>query len=335
MGTPSQDQLHRVVELACRAPSTHNTQPWRWRIVGDTSVELYADRSRQLAVADPDGRNLMISCGAVLHHALEAARSLGLEPTVTLSAVGSDQDLLARVTFSPAQPPADAATRLLIMEQRCTDRRRFTSWPVPDSRLNTLAQAAAGWGAQAIPITDVTARFRAELLMEQAMTLQAVDTRFSDEQAAWVERGDLDGIRTSNAVPPVAGRLAARPNRFLGETGMPAAERMVESSDGLMAICTAYDAPESWLQAGHTLSALWLHATRAGMSIVPLSQVIEVPETRDALHHDVFADATRPQLVLRVGWQEIARTTLPRTSRRPLADVLMRDDERAQVDHHE
>jgi hypothetical protein len=335
MGTPSQGLLHRVIELACRAPSTHNTQPWRWRIVGDTSIELYADRTRQLAVADPDGRNLVISCGAALHHALEAARALGLAATVDLSAMGSDQDLLARVAFTPAQPPADAATLLLTMEQRCTDRRRFTSWPVPDSRLNILAQAASGWGAQAIPITDVTARFHAELLMEQAMTLQAEDSRFTDEQAAWVEHSDLDGVRASNAVPPTSGRLAARPNRFSGEIGIPAGERMVESSDGLMAICTAYDDPDLWLQAGHTLSALWLHATRAGMSIVPLSQVIEVPKTREALHHDVFADVTRPQVLLRVGWQEIARTTLPRTPRRPFADVLMRDHERAQAGHHE
>jgi hypothetical protein len=323
MATPSPSRLQRVLELACRAPSAHNTQPWRWRIIGDTSIELYADRTRQLAVADPDGRNLIISCGAALHHALEAARALGLAPTIEPGPARSDPDLLARVGFSPAREPADAATRLLIMHQRRTDRRRFTSWPVPDSQLAALAQAASGWGASAIPITDVTARFRAELLMERAMTLQAADSRFSDEQAVWIERSAVDGVPSSVAVPHSAGVLPASPTRFLTETGLAPSERTVEGSDGLMAITTTYDAPDSWLQAGQTLSALWLHATRAGLSIVPLSQAIEVTDTRDALHHEVLGDLTRPQLLLRVGWQEIARTTLPRTPRRPLSDVLV------------
>ena len=97
----------------------------------------------------------------------------------------------------------------------------------------------------------------------------------------------------------------------------------MESSDGLVAICTGHDDQAAWLRAGQTLSALWLHATRAGLSIVPLSQVIEVPETRGALHEDVFAGMAHPQLLLRVGWQEIARTTLPRTPRRPLDEVLL------------
>jgi hypothetical protein len=310
MTTPSPSRLQRVIELACRAPSAHNTQPWQWRIVGDAAIELYADRTRQLSFADPDGRNLMISCGAALHHAVEAARSLGMAPAVELSPVPYDDDLLARVELSPAREPEDATTRLLIMEQRATDRRRFTSWPVPDSRLATLTQAASGWDARAIPITDDATRFRAELVMERAMTLQAADRRYADEQAIWLERG------TPGSVP--------------SGIGVQRGTRIMEGSDGLMAICTSYDDHEAWLQAGQTLSALWLHATRVGLSIVPLSHAIEVPETRYALHHDVFGDLAHPQLLLRVGWQEIARTTLPRTPRRPLADVLVR----AQVDCH-
>ena len=59
---------------------------------------------------------------------------------------------------------------------------------MPDARLTKLAEAAAGWGAYAIPVTDVTARFRAELLMERAMTVQAADRRFAEEQAGWIEQ---------------------------------------------------------------------------------------------------------------------------------------------------
>ena len=210
------------------------------------------------------------------------------------------------------------------MERRCTDRRRFTAWPVPDAQLQRLAEAASGWGASAVPVTDVTARFRAELLLDRAMTLQAADPRFASEQVSWIAHTRADGIPTSSATPPASGR-AERPNRFVADAPRDsgASPRIVESADGLLAICSTHDDQASWLQAGQTLSEMWLSATGAGLSIVPLSQVIEVPETRQALRHDVFADAAQPQLLVRIGWQEIARATLPRTPRRPLDEVLV------------
>lgn len=75
--------------------------------------------------------------------------------------------------------------------------------------------------------------------------------------------------------------------------------------------------------AGETLSALWLRATREGLSVVPLSQVVEVSSTRRSLSHELPEHRSEPQVVLRLGWQEISRSTLPRTPRRPLHDVLL------------
>jgi nitroreductase len=320
MTTPSRNRLRRVVELALRAPSVHNTQPWRWRLVDRSTLELLADRSRQLSMADPFGRNLALSCGAALHHAVHGAEAMGLAPKVDLLPEGAEEDLLATIRFSAGVAPRDADARLAALDERCTDRRRFTSWPVPDSRLHRLAERASGWGAYAIPVTDVTARFRVELLLERAMMLQAADGRFAAEQAEWVQSHRRDGVPLPNALPP--GHQPERPNRFVGIATEAMGSRVVESSDGLIAICTAKDDLRSWLQAGETMSALWLDATRAGLSIVPLSQVVEVPETLRILHEDVFAGMARPQILLRVGWQEIARTTLPRTPRRPIEDVL-------------
>src|SRR5678815_5003933 len=90
----SRTVLRRIIELACRAPSVHNTQPWRWRIRG-AELELHADRSRQLQVGDPQGRNLVISCGAALHHAQVAAGALGWEARVDRVPFGTASTLLA------------------------------------------------------------------------------------------------------------------------------------------------------------------------------------------------------------------------------------------------
>ena len=65
-----------ILTLACRAPSVHNTQPWRWRVHGDR-LDLFADYRRQLVYADPARRDLLVSCGAALHHLQVVCAGLG------------------------------------------------------------------------------------------------------------------------------------------------------------------------------------------------------------------------------------------------------------------
>src|SRR5581483_1336980 len=55
--------LERAAEAARLAPSIHNTQPWAFHVTSE-ALEMRLDRSRGLCVADPDGREALISCGA-------------------------------------------------------------------------------------------------------------------------------------------------------------------------------------------------------------------------------------------------------------------------------
>ncbi len=103
-------EMRSILELARRAPSVHNTQPWRWRIDGRV-LELRADRSRQLRVADPLGRNLMISCGCALHHAVVGAGALGWRASVDLLPERAEPDVLARLHLVPVEVPDDSRER--------------------------------------------------------------------------------------------------------------------------------------------------------------------------------------------------------------------------------
>jgi len=323
MSAPTRLLTHRIIELACLAPSVHNTQPWRWRIRNDHLIELWADRDRQLRVADPDGRNLAISCGAALHQFMVAARALGAIPSVELTPRSGEPDLLAVIRLTPGRVEPDAADSLEVLERRRTDRRRFTSWPIPESRLAHLTRAAAGWGAYAIPIVDVGARFHAELLLRRALITQQSDERFAEEQRTWTGHSSVDGVPLPNAAPESRLATSDRPNRFAPETAAETTDALVESSDGLVALCTVMDDQRSWLETGQVLSALWLRATADGLSLVPLSQVIEVAETRHALQHEVFTGLAHPQILLRIGWQQISRASLDPSPRRPVSDVLL------------
>jgi hypothetical protein len=320
MTTVPEQTLRRMVELACRAPSVYNTQPWAWRLQPD-GIELYADHQRRLGVADPNGRELTISCGAALHHAQVACRAMGWAPAVERLPDPGSPALLARIHLSPAVPPRSAAADLAALHDRRTDRRRFTSWPVPDERVEKLASVARAEETGAVAITDVTERFRVELLVSRALQLQARSADLVAEQQVWLDRRRGDGV-PSATVPDRPATETSHRSRF-GLGSLDDSGRDVEGADGLLVLCADDDDRESWLRGGEGLSALWLHAVRSGLSIVPLSQVVEVSETRAALRHEIFGGLAHPLLLVRVGWQAIGRSQLEPTPRRPLADVLL------------
>ncbi len=312
--------VHGLVGLATRAPSVHNTQPWLWRFRNDT-IELYADWTRRLEASDPVGRNLVISCGAALHHLRVAARANGWSPSVTYLADDEDPTLLARVRLSPAPPPPTATADLRAIRERCTDRRRFTSWPVPDGRMSQLARLVEEQHGHAAPLTDPSDRFRVEMLVARAKRVQQRDTRISAEAERWTDHDTYDGVPSAH-LPQTNGLPESQRGRFTG--GLLEDEgRDVESGDGLIVLYDADDSTCGWLRAGESLSTLWLGAVQDGISVVPLSQVVEVSETRDALQHQVLGGDAVPLLLVRVGWQAISRSHLEPTPRRPVEEVLL------------
>ncbi|PWN03316.1 hypothetical protein DJ010_09395 [Nocardioides silvaticus] len=310
--------VERLVELACLAPSVHNTQPWRWHAVGDR-LFLHADRSRQLVHEDPSGRNLVISCGAALDHLRFAARALGLTADITRFPDGPRSDLIAVVDLRHGLPSPTAAEDIALLRQRCTDRRRFTSWPVHALAREVLVAAARRRGALAVAVTEPGQRIELELLSRRAHHLRSLNRAALEEQASWVGPGrPTDGI-PSSVLPDQVGPA---PTRF-GPGTLTEERAVVESTDGMIVLGGRDDDRAGWLRTGEALSSLWLRATRDGLSVVPLSLPVEVPSVRGELTAALEEPNVVPHILLRIGWQAIGRSELPRTPRRPVADVLV------------
>jgi nitroreductase len=316
------ETLHRIVEIATRAPSAHNTQPWRWR-GGSRTLELLADTTRQLPHTDPDARNLVLSCGTALHHAQVAAGALGWQARVARLPDPDRPDLLACLDLSPGPAPAAAEETLAALDRRCTDRRRFTAWPVPEERQAHLARIANHWGARAVALTDESERYIAERLVRRAHQVQWADPAARAEQAAWRDRGGDDGVPTG-ALPGPTGVVGGHPHRFQGAWDDRSAPDL-EAADGLLVLFDTQDDPAAWLRTGEGLGAMWLAATTGGLALVPLSQVVEVPETRTAFQAEVLGSLAHPLLLVRVGWRSTGRPPPVRTPRRPVSEVLVVD----------
>ena len=322
MSTPSTQLTRELVQMACAAPSVHNTQPWAWRISEDAHVvELYADRSRQLTATDPKGRDLALSCGAALDHLEVAASAFGIGTEVALLPDSEQPDLLARVTLSGGRVDAEHVAMLAALENRLTDRRGFTDWEVPLGGLEHLAEAAVRPGVHVLPLTDPGDVAQAERLVEQARKVHLADPAVVAEREEWTRLATADGVPPEIADPQRRPGAAAPPDRY-ARRREPDPSR-TDRRGALVAICTAKDDLRAWLEAGRALSRLWIGATRKGLMLVPLSQVVEVDETRRTLRHDVFEGMLRPQVLARVGWPESSRPEQSHTPRRPLAEVLL------------
>ncbi|WP_300007551.1 NAD(P)H nitroreductase [Pseudonocardia sp.] len=311
-----QRSVRSALELATRAPSIHNSQPWRW-LLGLRSIHLFADLRRWLPVTDADGRDLAVSCGAALHHLTVALAATGLRCTVRRLPNPAVGDHFAAVELHPGVgAEADPGVAGAIVHRR-TDRRRYLDWEVPTAFVAELIDRAAEYGAVLRPITGAAARAQTVAAIQAAAREQESRTGYHTETALWSggRTGD-DGVPAANLlVDPSSGDSIAR--RFSeGLVTQPA-----EGTDG--ALGTASDDTVSQLRAGEALSAVLLHATQLGLASCPLSQPFEVASTRATLREEVLGGTLSPQLVLRVGWAP-AGPPLPPTPRRALDDSIER-----------
>lgn len=323
MAQPNLRLTHELIRMACAAPSVHNTQPWKWRVVDPSHVELYADRSRGLAALDPRGRDLAISCGAALHHLTVAALGFGVRAEVDLIPEAREPDLLARVSLAAGTLTDQSPDLLAALENRTTDRHGFTDWEVPPGRITQLAAEASAWGARVVPVTEPDLRILLEGLVDRARVTQTANEPVAHEQDQWVARGSSDGIPVELAEPSTRDRVTPRPDRFNRRGVSSDSGRRADDAAVPVLIVTERDDEHAWLQTGQALSALWVRATRSGLSVIPDSQVIENDATR-LLVRQAAPDASGwPQLLVRVGWQESSRGRPSHTPRRDLQDVLI------------
>lgn len=320
--------IEEILALANRAPSVHNTQPWRWRLKGPL-VELNSDYGRHLPQADPTGRDLMLSCGAALHHLQAASAAFGWSAHARRFPDPRHRGTIAEVRLKRTPVPRDAVARLRAIKLRQTDRRRFGSWPVPPQQLAALAVAGSAWGAQVMPVTDAGIRRRLVKLTLRANDLQSKSPHYSLEVAAWVRPHDTHGVPPGN-IPTADSAVHTQDQlarRFPGGTMRDLSPEPAGMEDAMLLVCTSSDDAISQLRAGEAMSAVWLDATDSGLTVVPQTQALEVMETRREIQQDLLNDRAYPQLVLRVGWLTLNRPPIPETPRRAVLDSLTRDSD--------
>jgi hypothetical protein len=324
---PTAEETGRyVVAEAVWAPSVHNTQPWRFVTEGQ-QISLYADADRALPVADPDGRQMMISCGAALFSVRLALRSLGYVPQTRVLPDPAQPALVAQVSWRQRAAVSEFERRLSgQMRRRRTHRGAFDPEPLPDGLLTALRVGAARDGAALRIVTGDGRRVVLAAVVETAERELSLDGERVRELARWAPppgspRGD--GVpataypaRPEPTVPYFPGRDFAHGHGW----GLPplssARHPRVAGVAGLLT--TAADRRVDWVNAGQALQRILLTASDCGAAVALHSQPAELPWLREFIRTQL-SDGAYPHLVLRIGLVTQAAASV----RRDPADVLL------------
>ena len=318
------EELQLVTTFASLAPSIHNTQPWMFVADGHT-LEVRADRERQLSFLDDSSRQLHVSCGAAVEFARLAIRALGYSCVVRLAPRADDPWLIATLTLGTRADARPGERRLYdAAPRRYTDRGPYDDKPVPADVLTRMSDAASEVGCWLRVLNRPGDRLLAAVLLQKAEEIESDDPRYKQELEQWRRSEAADDGVPAAAVPDWPDdRVSDVPLRdFTGSGEQPRPggrhERPDVERDTLILVGSDADDRLSWLRTGRALAAVLLTATDAGLVSQPLGQVTDVMATRAQLQRGLGL-LGHPQLLLRMGYGH----GRPVTGRRPVEETLV------------
>ncbi|BBZ76855.1 putative NAD(P)H nitroreductase acg [Mycolicibacterium anyangense] len=313
--------LANIVELACRAPSVHNSQPWHWVAEG-SELRLFVEPHRVPHATDISGREAIISCGAVLDHLRVAAAAAGVIAVIDRFPNPNDLDHLATVSFSTAALVTDAhrARADAILDRR-TDRLPFA--PPPNwTAFEPVLRSTIDADKAVLHVLPETVRGELAEASRLTESLRRYDSSYHAELQWWTAPYEVsDGVPYSTLVS------ASERERVDIARAFPAGEHpdrrpeVDHDRSTILVLSTYGDTRRDALGCGEVLSDVLLEATMAGLATCTLSHLTELDASRNIIRA-LTGGGFDPQLLIRVGLVPSIATVPPATPRRPLADVL-------------
>jgi len=316
-----------LVRCATLAPSSHNTQCWRFHIA-ETSITITPDFARRCPAVDPDDHHLFVSLGCATENLVHAALAKGLHADARFDADTTDDRRGGIVVGLEATRPSASPLFHAIAERQCT-RGDYDGQALAPPELHQLEQAGTGNG---VSVRLLTARTDMENVLAWVVagnTAQMGDPAFVAELKAWIRFSSDEALRTGDGLFAGASGNPALP-RWLGSRAMalfftPKSEnerytRQIRNSAGIAVFVSERDDRAHWVEAGRCYERFALQATALGIRNAFLNQPVEVGALRPQFATWLGLKAgERPDLVVRFG----RGPAMPLSMRRPLQSVLV------------
>ena len=313
---PLERKAKFLLRWAVLAPSSHNSQPWLFH-VRDGTIRIYGDEHRWLKVCDPERRELHLSLGCALENLIVAGEYFGFGHLVRYPEPEEHDGAAVTVTLHPGGRASQLRGLELFdaIRLRRTNHRPYDATPVPQQTLERLRRACEDPEIQILLTSDADVRIAAQELLARAEAEQFADRAFREELGYWIGQGAF-------GTPWLLAKLEQMAITYL-DVGRAAARRdaRILASSPVFGVLWARRRDRATLvRAGRVFERLYLVATMHGLSLQPVSPIVQVPATRDALAALLPAAGAVPLQPFRLGFAESERVHTPR---RPLEEVLL------------
>jgi len=314
INSSQEEKLTFLLNYAILAPSSHNSQPWLFNI-SESKIQVFADKSRWLKVADADRREQYISLGCALENLIIAAEHFGYNCSV--SYFPGPSDLVATVSLlANSSSPSDSRLFYAITSRQ-TNRNPYEPKTISKADLETIKSLCTDPDVGIFITRDSAIKKGFLDLVVQANRILYSDVNYKSELGHWLSLGVMGptGLQAKMAQLAVV---------FL-DMGPEQTEKdalLINSTPYLGFISTANNDSISSVKAGRTLERLWLCATALGISLHPMSQALEEAETKENLTGLLPAQSGMGQVqqAFRLGY---AKPISEHSTRRPLQEVLI------------
>ena len=313
-----------LVRYATLAPSSHNTQCWKFRIEDD-AITILPDVARRTPAVDPDDHHLYVSLGCATENLVQAALANGLKGDVRFDPAAGGSGAI-RVPLEPTKASA-SPLYLAIPDRQCT-RAEYDGNPLSVNELRLLEQAGTGKGVRVMLLTDKAAFEKVLAYVVEGNTAQMNDPAFVEELKSWIRFGSGEAVKTGDGLYSATSGNPSVP-RWIGSPlfGMffkPKSEndkyaKHVRSSAGVAVFVSEANDKAHWVEAGRCYERFALQATALGIRNAMLNQPVEVSRLRPQFATAMGIGGGRPDLVVRFGHGPV----MPKSLRRDLQSVLV------------
>lgn len=319
------DDFKFIVECAIKAPSGHNTQPWKFENTQD-GIHIHPDFSRALPVVDKDNYELYIGLGCALENLLIAASQKSYSYTVQYpeTATSCINIVLTKDVKNDIQPD----TLFEYINIRQVTKCKYNNQPIPSDSLKQLSTCFNLNGISLL-ILDGKKNFdKIFKIIIEASNMQFNNNDFVNELVSWCRFSKREAIKTKDGIWSATMGMPGL-GRFLGSMIMKnfvsaksEAKRLTDllnHTQGLAIFITEKNDPVSWVKIGQAFQRFGLKATMLGISHAHLNMPCEEYELRNILAKELSIESKNPLLLIRYGYAK----KMPYSFRRSFEDVVI------------
>ncbi|HXG94573.1 MAG TPA: nitroreductase [Blastocatellia bacterium] len=311
----AKQKLSFLLRYAILAPSSHNTQPWKFAVT-DEEILVFANLDRWLQVADRDQRELYISIGCAIENLLVAAEHFGFGHTISYFPEPDNRRLVAAVRFMPEGEPSAFRSREMFdaIFVRHTNHKEYEPRTIAQAKLERISSCVVEDGVTLFMTGSLEIKRKVDALVNRADAIQFRDPAFREELAYWIGQGVF-------GTPWLLAKLSQLAVSYL-DMGKIMAKKdsdVLMSAPVLGLICSRKDDRETQVKVGQVFERIYLTAAVLGLAIQPMSQIVQIPEIKSELRELIPLAGLFPQQPFRLGYAEPEKGHTPR---RPIEEAI-------------